>query len=307
MRILVTGGAGFIGSNVADAFLAAGHEVAVLDNLSTGLAANLSPQARFYQVNLRDHAGVEQVIADFQPQIVDHHAAQIDVRKSTEDPIFDAETNILGSLNLLQSCLRHKIEKVIYASTGGAVYGEPRYLPADEEHPAQPIAEYGISKHTVEHYLTAYGLNYGLNYTILRYANVYGPRQNVHGEAGVIAIFTGRMLQGLPVTIYGTGEAVRDYVFVGDVARANLIALTRGDREIINIATGAGTSVNTLFHLLADATGYPLAPNYAAARVGEIDCTYLDPTRAGKVLDWQPGMSIAAGIARTVDYVRRHE
>ncbi|MHB9025724.1 MAG: NAD-dependent epimerase/dehydratase family protein [Armatimonadota bacterium] len=307
MRILVTGGAGFIASNVVDAFLGEGHEVAIVDNLSSGLAENINPRARFYQVDLRDAEGLGKAFAEFQPEIIDHHAAQIDVRKSTDDPVFDAQTNILGSLNLLRLALKHGVRKIVYASTGGAIYGEPAYLPADERHPVQPLSEYGISKHTVEHYLYAYGVNYDLHYTILRYGNVYGPRQNPHGEAGVIAIFTGRMLAGSPVTIFGAGAAIRDYVYVGDVVRANLQALTRGDREIVNIGTGVGTSVNELAQLLATATGYSLEPAHAPERLGEVSTIYLDVQHAAQALEWRPEVTIADGIRRTVDYQRAYE
>lgn len=304
MRVLVTGGAGFIGTNVVEALRAAGHEAAVLDNLSTGSAANLLDGVPFFQADLRDAAAVDGVLRDFSPEVIAHHAAQIDVRKSTETPAFDAEVNIVGSLHLLQAALRHRVGKVVYASSGGAVYGEPAYLPADERHPVRPICEYGVSKHTVEHYLEVYGINYGLRYTILRYANVYGPRQDVRGEAGVVAVFTGQMLAGATPTIFGSGTAVRDYLYVGDVARANLLALTAGDGQTLNLGTGAGTSVNELFRLLAAATGFAGQPTYAPARVGEIERTWLDATLARDVLGWEPAVPLAEGIARTVAFVR---
>ncbi|HEY3418300.1 MAG TPA: NAD-dependent epimerase/dehydratase family protein [Armatimonadota bacterium] len=307
MRILVTGGAGFIASNVADAFINEGHEVAIVDNLSTGLAENLNPKARFYQVDMRDAEALGKVFAEFQPEAIDHHAAQIDVRKSTDDPVFDAQTNILGSLNLLRLAVKQGVRKIVYASTGGAIYGEPAYLPADEQHPVRPLCEYGISKHTVEHYLYTYGVNFDLHYTVLRYGNVYGPRQNPHGEAGVIAIFTGRMLAGSPVTIFGSGDAVRDYVFVGDVVRANMQALTRADRDIVNIGTGVGTSVNELARLLAEATEYPLTPTHAPERLGEVQTIYLNVAHAAEVLDWRPEVNIADGIRRTVEYQKAYE
>lgn len=306
MKILVTGGAGFIASNVADAFIAQRHDVAIIDNLSTGLAKNINPNARFYEVDIRDADAVNRVFGEFKPEVIDHHAAQIDVRKSTDDPVFDAQTNILGSLNLLRAAMAHRVKKVIYASSGGATYGEPEYLPADEKHPIRPLCEYGVSKHTVEHYLFTYGVNYGLNYTTLRYANVYGPRQNVHGEAGVIAIFTGRMLAGESAKIFGNGEAVRDYTFVGDVVAANLLALDKGERTAVNIGTGVGTSVNEIFRLLAASTGYTQPAVYEPARLGEIDRVYLDPSLAKEVLGWTPRVPIAEGIQRTVEYVRVH-
>ncbi|HEY3377069.1 MAG TPA: NAD-dependent epimerase/dehydratase family protein [Armatimonadota bacterium] len=304
MRILVTGGAGFIGSNIVDVFLAAGHEVAVLDNLVTGRAEHLAPAAHFYQGDVRDADTVERVFRDFRPETLNHHAAQIDVRKSTVDPIFDAETNILGSLTVLQAARRHGVAKVLYASSGGAVYGEPEYLPADEAHPIRPICEYGVSKHTVEHYLHVYHVNYGLRYTALRYANVYGPRQNIHGDAGVIALFTGQMLAGEQPHIYGDGEAVRDYLYVGDAARANLCALTQGDGLMVNIGTGVGTSVNALYRLLATATHYAHPPVYVPGRIGEIAGIYLDNRLAAQALGWSPEVNLREGLTRTVAYVR---
>jgi UDP-glucose 4-epimerase len=305
MRILVTGGAGFIGSNIVDAYIEAGHEVAVLDNLSTGQHRNIHALARFYEIDVVDAAGVARVFKEFRPQVVNHHAAQIDVRKSTLDPVFDAQVNILGSLNLLKCCLDSQVEKFIFASSGGAVYGEPAYLPADEQHPIMPICEYGVSKHTVEHYLHTYQVNYGLNYTVLRYANVYGPRQNVYGEAGVIAVFTGRMLAGEPPTIYGSGDAVRDYVSVGDVARANVQALSQGEGAVINIGTGVGTSVHALYQVLAQAIDFPHPPQYAPARVGEIACTYLDSQFAQAALAWQPQIDLCTGLQSTVAWAQQ--
>ncbi len=214
MKILVTGGAGFIGSHVADAFVNEGHEVVIVDDLSTGRKQNLNPKARFYEMDIRDPK-LEEVFAHEKPDVVDHHAAQMSVRISVQDPLRDADINIRGSLNILENCVKHQVKKVIYISSGGAAYGEPEYLPCDEAHPVNPICQYGASKHTVEHYLYIYHVNYGLNYTVLRYPNVYGPRQDPHGEAGVVAIFTGQMLAGEQVVINGDGEQVRDFAYVG--------------------------------------------------------------------------------------------
>lgn len=239
MRILVTGGAGFIGSNVADRFVALGHEVAVFDDLSSGRREFVNAKAKLYVGDLADSSAVEAAVADFRPEIVDHHAAQIDVRKSVADPAFDARVNILGSLGLLQACVAQGVRKVVYASTGGALYGEGRVLPAPEEHPVNPESPYGASKHTVEHYLYIWKLLHGLDYTVLRYPNVYGPRQNPHGEAGVNAIFIGLMLAGQPPRIFGDGTAVRDYLFVDDVVEANVLALKAGSGEMLNL-DGAG-------------------------------------------------------------------
>src|SRR5260221_606384 len=244
LRILVTGGAGFIGSNVADRFLELGHEVAIFDDLSTGFREFVNPRAKFHEGDLADAAAIDRCIADFRPEIVDHHAAQIDVRKSVSDPLRDARVNILGSIALLQSCTHHGVRKVIYASTGGALYGEGRELPATEDHPVNPESPYGTSKHTVEHYLYLWKLLHGLDYTVLRYPNVYGPRQNPHGEAGVNAIFIGLMLEGRRPRIFGSGEQLRDYLYVGDVVAANLAALERGSGAMVNLGTGIGTSVN---------------------------------------------------------------
>jgi len=217
MRILVTGGAGFIGSHVVDRYVADGHHVAIIDNLSTGFEENINPQAVFYKVDITDQQAVAEVFEKERPEIVNHHAAQMDVRRSVADPAFDAVTNIVGSIHLIENAVRTNVSKFIYASTGGAVYGEPRYLPADEDHPINPLSQYGISKHTVEHYLQLYQVNDGLTYTVLRYGNVYGPRQNPHGEAGVNAIFAGLMLAGKQPTIFGDGSKTRDYVYVSDV------------------------------------------------------------------------------------------
>lgn len=304
MRILVTGGAGFIGSHVADRMVALGHQVAVLDDLSTGFREFVPPAARFYEASLADAAAVDAVVAEFRPELVDHHAAQIDVRKSVEQPRHDATINVLGSLSLLESCVRHRVRKVVYASTGGALYGEGRSLPATEEHPVNPEAPYGASKHTVEHYLYIFQLLHGLDYTVLRYPNVYGPRQNPHGEAGVNAIFIGLMLEGKRPRIFGTGEQVRDYLNVEDVVRANELALERGGGEIMNIGTGVGTSVNEIFSTLKELLGFEGEPLYEAARPGEIQRIYLDATRAGRVLGWKPTIPFREGLLRTVEWTR---
>jgi UDP-glucose 4-epimerase len=262
MRILVTGGAGFIGSHVADRFVSLGHEVAVLDNLSTGFREFVPSQARFFPADITDGPAVDRCLAEFRPEIVDHHAAQIDVRKSVSDPVFDARVNILGGIELLTACTRHHVRKVIYASTGGALYGEGRTLPATEDHPVNPEAPYGASKHTVEHYLYLWKLLHGLDYTVLRYPNVYGPRQNPHGEAGVNAIFIGLMLRGERPRIFGTGEQVRDYLYVGDVVEANEVALTAGSGETVNLGTGVGTSVNQIFRELQGILDFAGDPIY---------------------------------------------
>ncbi|GAP64605.1 UDP-glucose 4-epimerase [Ardenticatena maritima] len=301
MKILVTGGAGFIGSHVVDAYIAAGHDVVVVDNLSSGKRENVHPKARFYHLDIRDPA-LEEVFATERPDVVNHHAAQIDVRRSVEDPMHDAEINILGSLHLILLARRYGVRKFIYASTGGAVYGEPEYLPCDENHPINPICEYGASKHTVEHYLYLNRHNFGLEYTILRYPNVYGPRQDPHGEAGVVAIFSQRMLRQEPVTIFGTGEQERDFLSALDCARANVMVLEQGNGHIYNLGTGRGTSINELFALLKTITNYPLDPVYAPARVGETFKIYLDASRAERELGWRPTRTLEEGLRETVAY-----
>jgi UDP-glucose 4-epimerase len=306
MKILVTGGAGFIGSNVVDSFIARGHEVVVVDDLSTGFHDNLNSDATFYQIDIR-HSDLAEVFDREKPEVVNHHAAQIDVRKSVADPLFDAQVNVLGSLNLIQQCVLHGVKKIIYASTGGAVYGEPEYLPADERHPVRPLCQYGITKHTVEHYLYLYGHNYGLNYTILRYPNVYGPRQDPHGEAGVVAIFTDALFDGRRPTIFGDGSHTRDYVFVGDIVAANLLAIHKGDGQILNLGWGREVSVNEILASLKKHLDSDLDPIYQPERLGEIHRICLDSSRASKVLGWEPRVDLDEGIRRTVSYYRQRQ
>ncbi len=305
MRILVTGGAGFIGSHVADRFVELGHEVAVLDDLSSGFREFVPVRASFWECDVRDAAQLERCFVEFRPEMVDHHAAQIDVRQSVQSPQLDAEINVVGSLTLLQSCVRHQVRKVIYASTGGAIYGEGRQLPATEDHPVNPESPYGVSKHTVEHYLYLWKLLYGLSYVALRYPNVYGPRQNPHGEAGVNAIFIGRMLEGKPPVIFGDGEAVRDYLYVGDAVAGNVLALDHGDGEILNLGTGVGTSVNDIARELSDLLDFHQPATHEAARPGEVQRIYLDASRAKRVLGWEPRVDFREGLRRTVEYFRK--
>ena len=304
MRILVTGGAGFIGSNVVDGYLARGHDVAVFDNLSTGRREFVDARARFFEGDLVRPDDVERCLAEFRPDVVNHHAAQIDVRHSVTDPIHDARTNVLGSLGLLQGCTRHGVHKFIYASTGGALYGEGRSLPATEEHPINPESPYGVSKHTVEHYVYLWKLLHALDYTVLRYPNVYGPRQNPHGEAGVNAIFIGLMLEGKRPRIFGTGEQLRDYVYVGDVVAANLLAIERGSGQMLNLGTGVGTSVNDIVRALNEVLGTAIEPVHEAPRPGEVQRIYLDATRARDLLGWSPAIPFAEGLRRTVEWHR---
>ncbi len=307
MKVLVTGGAGFIGSHAVDAYLAHGLEVVIVDNLSTGHARNLNPAAKFYQVDIRSPE-LAQVFEAERPDYVNHHAAQMNVRRSVSDPLFDADVNVLGSINLIECAKRFAVKRFVYISTGGAVYGEPEYLPCDEAHPINPICQYGASKHTVEHYLYIYHVNYGLNYTVLRYPNVYGPRQDPYGEAGVVAIFAGQMLAGEQVVINGDGDQVRDFVYVGDCARANVLALSAPTpNAIYNLGSGRGTSVNEIFAALQAITGYARVPVHGPAKVGETRAIYLDASRAREALGWQPAMSLEAGLAVTTDYFRQAE
>jgi UDP-glucose 4-epimerase len=303
MKILVTGGAGFIGSHIVDALLSAGHSVAVVDDLSTGFTTNLATDARFYQMDIRD-AGLGEVFEAESPEVVCHQAARANVRESMQEPVLYADVNILGSLNLLECCRRSGVRKVIYASTGGAVYGEPEILPVPEDHPVNPLDPYGTSKHTVEHYLYLYRANFGLEYTALRYPNVFGPRQNPHGEAGVVAIFANLMLQGLPVLINGDGSQERDFVHVSDVVSANLLALQKGDGEICNIGRGAGVSVNRIFDLLVQLTDYQLAPQHGPAKQGEVSRIWLDPTLAWERLNWKTRLSLEDGLRSTIEFFR---
>ncbi len=303
MKILVTGGAGFIGSNLVDALVGLGYDVVVVDNLSTGLKKNLNPKARFYEIDIRAKK-LSEVFEREKPDIVDHHAAQIDVRKSGEDPIADAEANILGSLNVITNCLRFGVKKVVYASTGGAIYGDPQYLPADENHPINPISQYGVSKHTVEHYLHLYSVVNGLNYVILRYSNVYGQRQNPYGEAGVVAIFAIQMLTGKQPTIFGPGDKTRDYTHVSDIVAANIIALEHRGNAICNIGTGIETSDQEIFDTLAGVLGYKGKPIYAPVRKGEVYRIALNCGKARKELGWSPKLSLREGIAQAAEYYK---
>lgn len=306
MRILVTGGAGFIASHVADGYIAAGHDVCILDDLSRGHRKNVNAKARFYHGDIQDARFVESVFQKEKPEVINHHAAQMDVRRGVREPLFDASVNILGSLNILQAAVAHKSKRVIYISTAGAAYGEPKRVPVPENDPIDPITPYGISKHTVEHYLFTYRFLYGLDYVVLRYGNVYGPRQSSQGEAGVFAIFCEQMLSGVQPVIYGDGTKIRDYVFIDDVVRANLAAIQRGEGEIFNIASSVETTDQEVFDLVCELVGGPqVKPRYVPRRPGEIDKIRLDISKAQRLLRWAPQVSLREGARRTVEYFQQ--
>ncbi len=302
MKILVTGAAGFIASHVADAYVNAGHEVVIMDDLSRGSKKNTNPRARFYQYDIRDRETVENIFLQEKPAIVNHHAAQMDVRRGVREPLFDAQVNILGSLNLIEAAVAHGAKRFIYAATAGAGYGEPKHMPVPEDYPINPITPYGISKHTVEHYLFTFQCLYGLQYVVLRYGNVFGPRQSSQGEAGVFAIFSEQMMSGRQPVIYGDGQKVRDYVYVSDVVAANIAALARGTNEIFNIGSGVATPDLEVFERVRDLLGKSVQPRYLPRRPGEIDRICLDISKAARLLGWVPQVTLADGARRTVKY-----
>jgi UDP-glucose 4-epimerase len=305
MRIIVTGGAGFIGSHIVDECIAAGHEVAVVDNFWShggGRRANLHPKAKLYEIDIRAK-DLGDVFASVRPDVVSHHAAQHSVALSTGDPDYDADVNVRGLINVLESSVKHGAKKVVFASSA-ATYGTPQYLPIDEKHSQLPESPYGITKMVAEHYLRYYAAAKGLKYTALRYGNVYGPRQDPNGEAGVIAIFAGRILQGEPIRVDWDGEQQKDFVYVGDIARANLIALTRGNDDIFNIGTGIGTSVNALHKSIASAAGRDVSVVSAPKRPGDVRMCVFAVDKAREKLGWEPLTPLPDGIRKTVDYFK---
>ncbi len=308
MKVLVTGGAGFIGSHIVDQCVAAGHEVAIIDNLWSeggGKTSNVNPQAKFYQADITDEAAVARIFDEVRPEVVSHQAAQHSVSISTKHPTLDANVNILGLINILSNCTRLGVRKIVFASSG-ATYGTPVRLPIDEDTPQHPESPYGITKKATEDYLRYWHDANGLNYTALRYGNVYGPRQDPNGEAGVIAIFAKRFLKHEPVRIDWDGEQKKDYVYVEDVARANVLALTGGDNNIFCIAAGNPVSVNQIYDLLAKITNYRPEIIHAPKRPGDIYLAYFDCQKAERILGWKPQVSFDEGVQKTVDYFKAH-
>jgi len=302
-KILVTGGAGFIGSTIADRFLAAGWDVAIIDDLSSGKRENVPAAARFYPVDVRSAAAAEAVERE-RPDILCHHAAQIDVRRSMADPRYDVDVNVGGLVNLLSAASRAGVRHVLFASSGGAAYGETDRIPTPEDEPTRPVSVYGASKAASELYLGVWRASHGITSTALRYGNVYGPRQDPHGEAGVVAIFAGRLLRGEPCTVNGDGKQTRDYVFVEDVARANLLAAERRHDGPVNVGTGVETDVNRLHRILADAAGIAAPALHGPAKPGEQQRSCIDPSAAARILGWRPEVAIEDGLRRTLEWFR---
>ncbi|MBI4707268.1 MAG: NAD-dependent epimerase/dehydratase family protein [Candidatus Omnitrophica bacterium] len=302
MKVLVTGGAGFIGSHIVDMLIAEGFEVVVVDDLSTGNEGNLNKKALFYRLDIQ-HPELEKIFLKERPDYIAHQAAQKDVRVSVADPIYDAKINILGSINILQNCLKYNVKKVVFASTGGAIYGEQETFPAPESHPLKPISPYGITKLVVEQYLHYYKVIHGLDYVSLRYANVYGPRQDPHGEAGVVAIFIQKMLNGLQPVINGDGEQTRDFVYVEDVARANVLSLKNNTTaQVFNIGTGTETSVRMLFNYLKDFINPSIREKHGPPQQGEQKRSVIACDRAKEFLHWAPSLDLIDGLKKTYEF-----
>jgi UDP-glucose 4-epimerase len=304
LNILITGAAGFIGSHIADAYIAEGHHVVIVDNLSGGVRENINPKATFYQLDIRDEK-IEEMFQKEHIDVVNHLAAQMDVRRSVADPQFDASVNVLGVLNVLENARKYGVKKIIFSSTVGAIYGEQDYFPADEEHPLRPLSPYGITKLTTEKYLFFYKAVYGIDHVILRYANVYGPRQNPHGEAGVVAIFCNKLLKGEQPTINGDGKQTRDYVFVGDVVLANVLALKHNGTNIFNVGTGIETDVNMLFCALRDHLNPSCPEQHAPAKAGEQMRSVISAEKIQRALGWKPTVLLQDGLKQTAEYFKR--
>lgn len=304
MKILVTGGAGFIGSHIVDGYVEAGHEVYVVDDLSTGSKENLNPNAGFYEMDIRNPELLE-IMREKKPEVVNHHAAQMSVKISMEDPLFDADVNIRGTLSILECCREAGVKKIIFSSSGGTVYGEPTRLPLDESHPVGPISPYGASKLAGEYYFKVYASIWDIRTIVFRYANVYGPRQQPHGEAGVVAIFCLELLAGRVPMIHWDGEQEKDYIYVGDCVRANVAALAAESSGVYNIGSGVGTSVNKLFrHISTMMDASHVRPQKGPRRPGDVRRIFLDTTEAKRGLGWEPSVTLEEGLRRTADYFR---
>ncbi|MEN6462807.1 MAG: NAD-dependent epimerase/dehydratase family protein [Syntrophomonas sp.] len=320
MKILVTGGAGFIGSHIVDALVLEGHDVSIIDNLHTGKIENINPAARFYKLDLCD-PGLPQFLCSQAFHYVVHHAAQVNVRFSVDNPTGDARSNIIGTLNLLQGCRQSCVRGLLFASSGGAIYGEPVLLPVPESHSKGPLSPYGVSKLSVEYYLHSFSSMFGLPYIALRYGNVYGPRQDAEGESGVTAIFSKKLLFGQTPVIFGNGEQIRDYVYVKDVVKANLLALNSLkdhdpkardypelgdiDARAFNIGAGRGLSVNELFQHLKKITAYTGPVKHDAGRSGDLEKIYLDSSKARTILGWEASVDMAEGLHLTIESLRK--
>lgn len=303
MKVLVTGGAGFIGSHIVDSLIMQGHEVAIIDNLSHGFKSNINGQARFYNADIRDRC-IHSIFKEFKPEALYHHAAQVKVPSSIDNPINDADINILGTINLLEACRKNGVRKVIYPSSA-AIFGNPKYLPVDEKHPLNMISPYGISKHSVEHYLKVYKELFGISYTVLIYANVYGPRQDSTGEGGVIAIFADRFSHNRAVSVFGNGEQTRDFVYVEDVAAANIEALRGLNDENYNVCTNQGMSISNLLKVFKRLTARDMIIQYEAPREGDIIHSYMSYDKIKEACGWKPQIDIETGIWNTLKYFER--
>ena len=303
LNIIVTGGAGFIGSNLVDRLIEEGHKVIVIDNLITGKKENVNREAKFYKMDICDEK-IRDIFKNEKINVVYHNAAQIDVQKSINNPVFDGDVNILGTINVLEACKEANVKKIIYSSTA-AVYGEPEYLGIDENHPINPISFYGISKYTPEQYIKTYSKLYGIDYTILRYSNVYGIRQDPKGEGGVIAIFMDKLFKGESPTIFGDGTATRDFIYVEDIVEANIKALHKGSKEVFNIGTGKATSINELYYLMKEIMDVDIEVEYGKERDGDIKHSFFKIVKAKEKLGWSPKYNLEEGLSKTIKYYEK--
>lgn len=302
-NILITGGAGFIGSNLADKLIELGHNVTIVDNLATGSKENINKKAKFYRLDIKDKK-IEKVFKKEKPEIVFHYAAQISVRDSVKDPILDAKTNILGGLNILEACKKYNVKKIIFSSSGGSIYGETNVFPTSEENKEVPLSPYAIAKLSFEKYLYYYYKYFGLSYIALRFANIYGPRQNPKGEAGVVSIFADKMIAGQPIAINGDGKQTRDFVFVDDIVEASILAINSNEVGVFNLGTGVETDINTIFYKLKELLNYNYPEAHAETPSGESRRSCLDATKAKEVLGWTPKYDFQKGIEKTINWIK---